>query len=98
MAAIIASANTRSVGVVIFMFSRSPSHSVTLYPDASTTDASSVKSGEKANSVPVPTKDGYTFTGWQVKDGGAFSFDDAITADIELEAQFEKVTEPVEET
>lgn len=49
-----------------------------------------VKSGGQAKEPADPTRDGYTFAGWQLKGSfGTYNFDASIFADITLVAQWE---------
>ena len=59
----------------------------------SAVEAQEVDEGETATKPADPTKDGYTFKGWQL-DGEDFDFGTAITGDITLKAVWEKNEEP----
>ena len=59
-------------------------------------DAQEVEENGTATKPADPTKDGYTFKGWQL-DGKDYDFATPVTADITLKAVWEKVEEPAPE-
>lgn len=60
------------------------------YNDGTTPKATEeVKIGEKVKKPQDPTRDGYTFKGWEL-DGKPFNFETAITEDITLKAKWEE--------
>lgn len=54
------------------------------------TDNVKVKAGTKVNKPKDPTRNGYTFIEWQLN-GKAYDFENAVNADIELVAKWEKI-------
>lgn len=70
------------------------SHTVTFDTgDGSKVDTQTVKDGGKAARPTDPTRDGYTFTGWQL-DGQAYDFTTPVTRDITLTAAWKQTTAP----
>ena len=78
--------------LVLYAGWTSGKHTVSFNLDGGTIDggteieAQSVESGEQAEPVGEPVKDGFVFGGWQDEDGNRFSFDTRIVRDMELTA------------
>lgn len=73
---------------LVAVFDDAVTYTVTFDTDGgSAIAAQTVIEGEKATKPADPTKTGYTFAGW-FKDGAAYDFDTAVTADITLTAQW----------
>ena len=51
-----------------------------------------VNYNEKIDKIDNPEKEGYIFSGWKKEDGTKFDFDDAITDNINLIADFRPIT------
>ena len=51
-----------------------------------------VKSGDKAQRPADPAKEGFTFQGWNLRGGATYSFTEAVTQDIVLDAQWQNNT------
>ena len=51
-----------------------------------------VKSGDKAQEPAEPSKEGFTFQGWKMRGGAMYDFTETVTADIVLDAQWQKKT------
>ena len=76
---------------------RENTYTVTFDTDGgSKIDAQEVEENGTATKPADPTKDGYTFKGWQL-DGKDYDFATPVTADITLKAVWEKVEEPAPE-
>ena len=76
---------------------RENAYTVTFDTDGgSKIDAQEVDENGTATKPADPTKDGYTFKGWQL-DGKDYDFATPVTADITLKAVWEKVEEPAPE-
>ena len=51
-----------------------------------------VKNGEKAQEPAKPSKEGFTFQGWKMRGGAKYTFTEAVTDDIVLDAQWQEIT------
>ena len=52
------------------------------------TTSLSLSSGETVSALPTPTREGYDFLGWFDEDGGEFTAETAVTADITVTAKW----------
>ena len=59
-------------------------------------EALTVTAGEVAGSLPVPTREGYSFSGWYTSGGALYNGAAPVTEDVTLIARWEEVQTPIE--
>ena len=61
------------------------------------TTSLTVTSGEMVSTLPTPTREGFDFLGWFDENGGEFTAETAVTADITVTAKWEVAQPPLDD-
>ena len=78
----------------VAVWEKIPEYTVLYLVDDDQYTSVKVESGKLVEEPTAPTKDGYKFTHWSLN-GVEYDFTSAVTSDLELVAEWEKVADPI---